>query len=71
MAGRYTKEYSESLVNGYIKQIEEQKKNIRNNFKDMDFENNEVRNDFERVVNRLIENCDRLIYEIRSKAHFE
>ncbi|MDS0527132.1 hypothetical protein NNC19_15685 [Clostridium sp. SHJSY1] len=71
MAERYTKEYSQSLVNGYIEDIEKQKKNILQSLKDMDFENNQVRDEFEHIVNKLIGNCNRLIEDIMNHSNFE
>lgn len=71
MIVRYTKEYSESLVSGYIQDIECQRDLIIKNFQDMDFTNANIRREFEAIVNDIIRNCNRLIDEIESLSNFE
>ena len=61
----YTKAYSERLVCNYTEAIEIQKKKIVKNFEQMDFENAQAKNECSDIVDAMINNCNRLISEIK------
>lgn len=64
--GREKGSYARRLVNSYISYINNQKKYIRKNFEDMDFENADARNEFEAVVETMESDCDALVNKISS-----
>ena len=66
MASRYKASYAQRLVNNYIAEIERQKASIDKNFRDMDFENADARDEFEDKKNSMINECDNLINLIKA-----
>lgn len=62
--GRVVGSYANRLRNSYVNYINTQKKYIRKNFEDMDFENADARDQFEAVIESMEANCDALVNKI-------
>ncbi|MBE6047146.1 MAG: hypothetical protein E7213_01855 [Clostridium sp.] len=58
--------YSNKMIKAYVEEITKQKKLIKRNFEEMDFENADARNKFKEIVNEMIRNCDSLISKLNS-----
>ena len=64
--GREVGSYCNRLVSSYVKYINNQKKYMRKNFEDMDFENADARDEFEAIVENMESKCDVLVSKISS-----
>lgn len=70
MSNRYKKSYAERLVSNYIEEIERQRNSMRKNFEDMDFVNANARDEFEKIVTCMTDNCNSLINEINGYSFY-
>lgn len=64
---RYKKSYTNKTLDAYIAEVEAVRDRILKDFTDMDFENASARNEAEDCVQRMAAECDRLLYDIRTK----
>lgn len=55
-----------SKVNYYKQRIEGMKRSARNNFEDMDMENNKVRDDIEKIVEEIEQKCNAAVVTLES-----
>ncbi|ROR29198.1 hypothetical protein EDD66_103133 [Mobilisporobacter senegalensis] len=65
MAG-YTYGTSKRYISLYRKSIEKTIAGVNKNFRQMDFENADVKNEMEEHINNIINYCNQLIYELDS-----
>ncbi|MDS0527691.1 hypothetical protein NNC19_18540 [Clostridium sp. SHJSY1] len=66
MTRKIKKEDAETLISGWIRDIEEQKEKILKHFEDMDLKNADIREVYEERIEAITTNCDDLIAEMRS-----
>lgn len=64
MGSTCKKEYAESLVENYIKEIQNQQYLVKKNLGDMDMVNVNIENEFEEIAQNMISTMQKLINEI-------
>lgn len=66
MARKIKKEDAETLISGWIREIEEQKAELLRHFDDMDLKNADIREVYRERIEAIRTKCDELIAEMRA-----
>lgn len=61
---RYKKSYANKLMNAYIEELEDIKRDVCKSFQDMDLANASVQNEMEKIIGHITWECDSLISAI-------